>query len=72
MKKCLGDLIEAFEAFDRVLTKTVSSPAAKWLMTVDGKREKLSVEKSDKFHSMVGGLLLAEKRGIPCLSYSQG
>ena len=65
VKKYLGGLIEDFEAFDGVLTKTMLSPAAKWLMTVDENAQKLSVEKSDKFHSMVGGLLWAEKRGRP-------
>jgi len=44
VKKDLGGLVEVFEAFDGVLTTKVSSPAAKWLMTVDENARKLSVE----------------------------
>ena len=58
------------EEFDEDLSKHVSSPAAKWLMTVKDETKKLSKEQAEKFVSFVYKLLWVTKRSRPDIETS--
>lgn len=58
-------ILEAIEDFGEDVSKVVSSPAARWLFTVNKKARKLSGKRLEKFCSIVAKLLWIILRGRP-------
>ena len=57
--------MEAIELFGEDLSTHVTSPATKRLFCVNPDAEALDEDKAERFHTIVGKLLWAEKRSRP-------